>query len=91
MPRMTDEERIARDEERLGALKGRVARRRAVETDEIAKKLARAMRILRSVEKDDEGDLAVWCGDVAARLDAEIQRIAGQMEMAFDKAAKESA
>jgi len=80
---LTLEQRIALQEKKLAAMKGAHSRRVAVAAGGLAGKLQRAMRILRAVERDESGDLAAWCGHAAQRLDEEIARIAGQMDIPF--------
>jgi len=82
---LTLAQRIALQEKKLAAMKGEHSRRVAVEAGGLAGKLQRAMRILRRIERDETGDLAMWCGHAAQRLDEEIKRIAGQLELPMEE------
>lgn len=69
------DERIESKELELERMKTLAARRKANAGGGLPKKLSRLVSLLRSVEKDDQGDLAVYCGAVASNLEGELQKI----------------
>lgn len=81
---LTLDQQIARDEKLLSEKKARAARQRAARGDGPSRKLARASRLMRSLEKSESGDVAVDCMCIAAKIDNLIQRLAGQLELPME-------
>lgn len=68
----TLEERIARTKAKLAAMEAQGAKRKADQHGGVPRKIARAARLLRALEKDLEGDLAAPCGALATILEVHL-------------------
>lgn len=86
---LTLDEQIARDEKKLQEKKARAARIKASKGNGPTKRLAKAARIMRALEKELSGETATLCGGIAWRIDGLIQRLDGQQDLPLEAVASQ--